>query len=555
MSICPDFRGHENEFTISDDLKNFIYRRSEVGFYPCSLPDPRLCATPQEFAHFTAFFGRMNKLLTPSNSDTPMTYAPTIVDNLLNPFFTKLIKLSISSNKIIDSRYEFVTPQTKIEYASYEVSERDLNPRDATQLHCTKQQIDLWKVGGCSEYLHIVFDMDREVFVMRRSYKKITEAFAEFGGIMKLLTTAAFVLYGWYGRRLMKASLATSTFRFTGQDGKFIEKFIHFLKHNQQLEGKIEAKGDIEGNKNLPNDFFNSEKYASPDQGAKLDAKILKEKDEDLFKKNKIISKNSKSDKKQKKSELECILTEFAKERSNANDLIDKINFLEFLQLVLLDENLKQLLPLILLKARHQKRRLREIQENKKIKIEKGDASNRRRPAQRHLSAKNTQSGLSQGPSQQDHQSRIESAFQALKDSPIDCSLKDGINKFVVKQLGLFFEEEDQSTPPLPLQGEGSISTPEAVISTPIVNQNQPESSAVSVERQSAKKISIAPRESRPKFTSSPRKRMNFSSPRKIRRRTVVTKQQNQAKEGEDGEVVGLDLKNGELVGLKNRVD
>ena len=423
MSICPDFQGHENEFRVADDLETNIYRRAELAFYPCSLEDQIQCASPQEFLHFTTYFGKMNKLVTPSNFEKPMTYSPTIIDIILNPYFSKFMKLAVHSNKIIDSKYELVAPQIKAEYANYEVIERDFNPRNKSQLRCSKQQIGLWKWGGCSEYLSIVFEVKREVFVMRRTYKRITDVFAKFGGIMKLLTEVVFFLYSWYNRSKIRSSIAAATFGFADDNidnEKSVQKFIEFLNHNkgpethllQAQDQGLAQKEEEEGEK-----MAHLEKWQKKELTQKTsklstfnrnnNKKITTTNRNSLLSKFGILRKKKRVAKPKKdtqesspKVELEQLLTEFGQQRSNASDLIEKINFLEFLQLILLDENIKKLLPLILLKARHQKQNAKKITKRTKNKfktIRNRQAPNPLNPPQKrskHLNNTNSKKKL-----------------------------------------------------------------------------------------------------------------------------------------------------------------
>ena len=357
LSLCPDFVGSENEFSISDDLETNIYRRAEVTFYPCSLEDRTKCAKPEEFTHFRAYYGRMHKLLTSANFENPVTLSPTIGDINLNPQFSKFMKFAVHNNRVIDSKYEFFAPKIKKEYSSFEIIERDINPRIQSHLHCTKKQIDLWKRGGCDEYLSIVYEVKREVFIVMRNYKRISDAFGQFGGIMKLLTTAVFFLYSWYNRAQIRSSIIAATFGFTQDDQKEVENFIEFIQKNDKEE-KTKMNGkSFKNDPNAQDQDYHGQKFNKNKDLNERRRNQLRPKNNHQDAKNQA-RRTPGSDQGQKLTEafkFEKIISQLARQRTNVEDLINKLNFLDFLQKIFLDKNLKKLLPMFLLKAECEK--------------------------------------------------------------------------------------------------------------------------------------------------------------------------------------------------------
>ena len=504
MSLCPDFAGSEDEFTISDDLDTNIYRRAELTIYPCSLEDQANCAKPEEFFHFRTYYGQMNKLLTSANFEEPVTLSPTIGDINLNDKYSKLMKFAVFNNKIIDRKYEFFAPKIRKEYSSFEIIERDINPRTPGQIHCTKKQVALWKRGGCSEYLAIVYEVKREVFIVMRNYKRITDVFGQFGGIMKLLTTAVFFLYSWYNKAQIRSSIIAATFGFTPKDEKEVERFLNFIQSSQKPDGV--AHGDKSNLNNLPNLGFVEKQINTQKVNQELNLNE-KRRNQSKPKNNnggrkmdQILTKMSKKDSgKNEGFKFETILSQLARQRTNVNDLISKLNFLDFLQKMFLDKNLKKLLPMLLLKAeceeqqehqsesdekgyfsskKSEKAILREPEQQieileesspkKRLKSEEPDEEvNSPVPIQVKPKTEIIRNSLIQkkNPAALSHQRQrnktiwpkrlqvtpnqptsLKSAYQALKISSQSesCPLRGSIKNYVITQIGDFFEQEKQ---------------------------------------------------------------------------------------------------------------
>ena len=502
LALCPDFGGDKNEFSIGDDLESFVYRRAELALYPCSLGDSTQCASPQEFLHFTTYYTKMNKLLTPSNFEKPMTYAPTIGDIILNPYFSKFMKFAVYGNKIVDTKYEFVEAQVKQEYANYEVVERDFNPRNSSQLHCSKKQVNMWKWGGCSEYLSIVYEVKRELFIVRRRYKRITDVFAEFGGIMKLLTASVFFLYSWYNKASIRSSIISSTFGSSEKESAEVKEFVEFLNSKNEKK-KIEQKSEFHGENEIELsansvdkdlNFVPKKAIMRPSKTsktpAKPQAKLTPQDPEDFLEENdhdNVDAKNS--------------FTQFALQRTNANDLIEKLNFVEFLQMIFLDQNCKKLIPLALIKARHDKQRSSDAARLKEGAKEKKSANQVIEPSwmseQKEENVKDTESNAGtlrdsvrlttklsshsrhqtnrnkviphnkyylknysqrkaaemnrdkQSQIQNDGPSSLSSAYSDLKDSQADpsCSVRSTVKSYLIEQIGGFFDQKNRLKP------------------------------------------------------------------------------------------------------------
>ena len=566
LSLCPDFGGNEDEFSIADDLNSQVYRRVELSLYPCSLDDQTKCAKPQEFTHFRAYYSRMNKLLTSANYTHPVTLSPTIGDITLNPRFSKLMKFAVYSNKIIDRKYEFFAPQIKEEFSNFDIIERDVNSRSPDQLHCSEQQVALWKRGGCSELLSVVYEVKREIFIVKRNYKRIVDVFAEFGGIMKLLTAAVFLLYSWYNQTSIRSSIIETSFGIHGRDGSQVKQFIGFIQKKGKFAERNGTQVKIVGQQG-EDPSINLERIENPNQQERENLMKFEQEEQNRHKKrgsqSKLVKQNPEQGVKKKKKREESqkvskILTEFARNRTNADDLINKLNFVEFLQMIFLDKNLKKLLPLLLINKRYlQQRATRQTKigaknppqnyhdENEnnnskdgeqKNKIQQGSSpitDNKNKNYEKLEKGDDPRPGLlglppihpirdpinnnfqesNRGPNQMiwprlaldnsREPKSLRNAYNCLKTCQAynNCPLKACIKNYVVGQIGDFFERKQSLSPVLYPQD------PERSTKSIIVRSYQEDSGSLQMANMNRKSLFKEPKKGKKRKNEDPKKR------------------------------------------------
>ena len=183
--------------------------------------------------------------------------------------------------------------------------------------------VDKGVFGGCKEYLSFDFFPDGEVIVTTRSYKSITTMLGEFGGILKIITTAVFFVYGVYSMRKVKSVLGGIIFG----EGQGSEKQLREL-----VDGKKEPSKRV----------TRVEKIA--EKGV---MKVTSEEDE-----------------------FQKLVERFVSRRSNVDNLMKKLNLLELIERVVFKEHEKTLVPLVLLKAEQSDLQKNQQEDVKKISTE-----------------------------------------------------------------------------------------------------------------------------------------------------------------------------------------
>ena len=392
LVLCPDFKGKEKEFRIFDDFNTFTSRRADIYIYPCSLEDSSECATENELSGLTAWYLDQRKLLKSEDYKKPLDKFLRVSQLKLNPWTTKFVNMGVTRNKVYDDRFEFEGPVLKTEYSSMDLKEEDVSVKDA-QFHCRKNDLThVTNYGDCEEYLSIAYSLTGEEVVVTRSYVRLTTIIGEYGGLMKVITEVLFFLYGFYNywrvRRFISEHVGG---KVVGGDEKFLEGLMEYkepIKPNKsssdEEENLREEKFGVEERLRREGKEQENVDIVSVEDGNRLRKAETPEKNERLKVQKSSEENNNNEHKAQIK--LEEVLKECSEVRTSTKDVLSKLNFVEFLEEVFMEEHDKILLPMALMKARQQKmaknlkKELKKAKKNAKSqKINKVQAKSHRR--------------------------------------------------------------------------------------------------------------------------------------------------------------------------------
>ena len=313
---CPDFRGLQKEFKGLMNYETFNSNTVKIKVYPCSLPDRSQCATAAEIAALSMEYGYPIKLLKPSDYRNPVEILPLQKTLRVDLRTTKIIKEDVKRNRVFDDTISLVPAKMKGEYLTLERNSIDFAQRDVTQLHCDRVEVEKGIRGRCHEYISFDYKMTSEVVVTTRSYKKLTTMLGEFGGILKIITTAAFFVYGLCSMRKVKSLMSGIIFGDGDGSSSELKKLVNGTSKNVSKVNQIGDKGRITG-------------------------------------------------KGKKKEGFEALVSRFVSRRSNVDSIMEQLNLLELMSKVIFTEDEKTLAPLVLLKSEQLK-----IQNQKKKKEE-----------------------------------------------------------------------------------------------------------------------------------------------------------------------------------------
>ena len=226
-----------------------------------------------------------------------------------------------SIRSILDDRQVFGKPKINSEFGVLNPLTFDTWERDATKFYCTKSMID---AGECEQYMEFVYEMDNEVVITTRRYKKIPALMGEFGGILKLLTTAFVILFFYYSVTI-KSFLFKKVFGFEKPKARKIMK-----RAAEALQPDFERKKSL--------------KQGRPQNDSDGRVNSVEPK----------ISQPKNWQKKNYNSNLKKALKNAVDSKTNITELVKKMNILDFLKNACLKKHHQTLLPLVILKSEHE---------------------------------------------------------------------------------------------------------------------------------------------------------------------------------------------------------
>ena len=405
LMSCPDFEGHHEDFVVSSNYVTYASNWTLIKIYPCSLPDPTQCASAAEINALKVEYGFPSKLLKPSDYKNPVESLPVRVRISIDPRSTKVIKEVVKRNKVFDDTLSLVPAKLKEEYTTLHEESIDLSVRDQTQLHCSRDEVEKGVLGRCPEYISFDYIPSSEVVVTTRSYKKLTAMLGEFGGILKIITTTAFFVYGVYSMRKVKSLLGGIIFEDEEGPQKSLKRLVEGKEEISQMPKRL--------NKVRPKDTAE----AVPEELS-----------------------------------FQMLVERFVSRRSNVDNLMKKLNLLELIEKAVFKEHEKELIPLVLLKAeKSEVKSLYQKEENSKNQKPDlggtqiiGKNSSSRQTAKKSTNPIISIKGLkTKSPSE--GKSSYQQAFDSLLNSHPDSQFSKVIKEYMVSQLeGTFSESSNR---------------------------------------------------------------------------------------------------------------
>ena len=402
--LCPDLKNFQNAYISEENPKNSSYTVPVIKVYPCSLPDPNMCASAQELSFTNLVQARMNKLFVPANKDNPVSVMPRIIGDVrFDSTQTKSHTYAVKANQIIDDTSYIGQPAVRREYATFHLDYIDTRARDPNQLHCAQTGIpNMPFYLSCFEYFTINFQATGRLTNIRRGYRKLTTVLGEFGGSMKLLTSFVFIAYSFYNFWRLRHYVANNLYNYDNCPENSLKKFVK---------------------------KWNKKAKQSP------------------YLKDKVVDPNTAS--KREKINLTPILKDCIEDRTNAIDLMAKLDFIEMLQRIMLNEDTMTLMPLLMMKFKKE-----DMELEKKKAEEKQRARSGKRKTSAHfkkgLFENNTRKksfglGEPEPGSEPDksHVRSFEEAYNNLADLRSSNLFDQSIARFMREHVAEFFDESD----------------------------------------------------------------------------------------------------------------
>ena len=188
---------------------NFPFRRYVVKVYPCSLPNPGDCASPQELSSVQIGTIPMIKVANYSDRRSPLEF---FMDADGFYYFDIVSKTSITSyykeNFIYDDDMDMRDERLTHRYIDVDKVKTTFGSRVSLSAYCTAAQISS---GQCEPYMELRIRSSFEKMIIQRRYKKFLESLSEIGGFTDLIIYglwAVYVIYNsWAYHRWVRSEL------------------------------------------------------------------------------------------------------------------------------------------------------------------------------------------------------------------------------------------------------------------------------------------------------------------------------------------------------------
>ena len=197
-----------------------IYSSFEINFWPCSLKNPKKCASENLVSRAKYVLVRPSPDIDLSKPDKFFKWIPLAGDlNEIDPgsrqqFYSKFKKFSI-----FDKTSIFEEAKHKKDYFQIDEYYVKSLSRDRTRLHCPARMIG--NKALCQPYMEMIFTSSNKQESITRLYPSHLIALSEIGGFTELILMFIGFVYGLYNSRVceMRTFLVKSVFAL-GKNGR-----------------------------------------------------------------------------------------------------------------------------------------------------------------------------------------------------------------------------------------------------------------------------------------------------------------------------------------------
>ena len=213
--FCPDIEDFPELGEVSASPTGLSSKTVFVKIYPCSRADRTQCE-PGFFPDAAAASILPGSWIPdPSNYTEPLRFSYFSYTLYLTTNSRLLVTYDVKRTRFVDVGNEYQGERLKEEYLVSRESKMDEHSRDGSHTYCSDHQMTFFS-ETCHDFLTIEYVPLREVITIQRNYKKLSELFGEFGGIMKI-GSVLFIFYVVYNAKAKELMLAERVFGYKRQ--------------------------------------------------------------------------------------------------------------------------------------------------------------------------------------------------------------------------------------------------------------------------------------------------------------------------------------------------
>ena len=214
LGICPEIEGGQEKYFIDSKPQDPPNHMLVLNFYPCSLPNPADCASPEEFQGAEILLSKTKKAFDNSNFEKPLEAVVEFEGiNIISPETSKYLFYKVRDNEVWDDTRDFFDTTLRSKSAGYYFDYRDTRKRDPGQLHCQASVLNNPYDISCRPYLALSLESSGEKQVIVRSYPKFFMVLGEIGGTAEILIMVVVLFYTRYNAYYLKRYIKNEVFR------------------------------------------------------------------------------------------------------------------------------------------------------------------------------------------------------------------------------------------------------------------------------------------------------------------------------------------------------
>ena len=218
--LCVNF---EKDQTIFEGSRSHLpFHRPLMEIYPCSLPDPTQCASPQELSVFHIIIVSSIYIARYKEKKNPLQVTIDVDTSLFVDIASKTkITTFVKMNQIYDDDIGIIDERHTHSFLDTDRVKAVTGTRLSQSIYCSKQQIT---AGLCEPYMTFEWRSSFDRMVIQRRYKQFFGVISEIGGFNDLIIyclLAGYMLYNSYSyKRLIRHQLMEDLREWRGESGK-----------------------------------------------------------------------------------------------------------------------------------------------------------------------------------------------------------------------------------------------------------------------------------------------------------------------------------------------
>ena len=209
--LCPQF--YPNESFVSGGGSDSSMDFLQLEVYPCTLLNSSMCANLTELMNLNIIVTQPSSSISLGNYTNPVkSYLNADVNYFINTQMSQKYSQPLMNTEIWDQSQVFSTNSLRSNFSSIEKTVFISQTRDPTQLTCPG--VTQFDASNCFPYLTFQYMSGPNKLIYVRSYKTLTQALSQVGGINNVVMLVFIYINLIYNYYATKTLLVEKVFKF-----------------------------------------------------------------------------------------------------------------------------------------------------------------------------------------------------------------------------------------------------------------------------------------------------------------------------------------------------